>query len=94
MVDEGENSQDAAQERTTGGGIEFQPLGLMPRGVPWTKRRRWESLGGKAQRQAFAAIELKCLECCAWVRPDAKACQIGTCPLWALNQRIFGQRDG
>jgi hypothetical protein len=47
-----------------------------------------------ATEQPLKAIELKCLECCAWSRPEASRCEITGCPLWAMNWRLFGRRDG
>jgi hypothetical protein len=64
----------------------FEPLQTCPREL----RNRWERRASVAQSQPMRAIELKCLECCAWERSEAARCEIPGCPLWALNRRIFG----
>ena len=48
-------------------------------------------LGRSAAKSYKAAVTLKCLDCAAWYRLEAARCEIGTCPLWALNRRIFGR---
>jgi hypothetical protein len=48
-------------------------------------RRRAE----RAATSYQAAVELKCLECCAWERPEVKRCEIVGCPLWSLSRGIF-----
>ncbi len=63
----------------------FSPLATCPKESVERFRRRAE-LAATSQR---AAIELKCLECCAWGRPEAKRCRIVACPLWAISGRIF-----
>lgn len=73
--------------------LDFRPVGLLPARVPKRWRDYWVKLGEEAHHRYRAAVELKCVECCAWDRVEAKACDIVTCPLWALNRRIFG-RDG
>lgn len=70
----------------------FSPLQTLPRDAPEAKRRRWERLAAKADHQYRAAVELKCLECCAWYRTEAARCTLTGCPLWALNRRIFARR--
>ena len=70
---------------------EFSPLALMPAGLPASQERAWRRLAKVAGRQARAAIKLKCLDCAAWYRLEAAQCEITTCPLWALNRRIFGR---
>lgn len=67
----------------------FRPLATCPSSVPPTKRRRWEALGRQAGKRYRAAVELKCLECCAWSRPEARRCEIQSCALWAISARIF-----
>ena len=64
---------------------EFSPLATCPKQSVERFRRR-AKLAATSQR---AAIELKCLECCAWDRPEVVRCQIVSCPLWALSRRIF-----
>ena len=66
----------------------FRPIATMPKDVPETKRIRWEKLAKIADR-AFPAIELHCLDCVCWNRPEAADCQISSCSLWLLNRRIF-----
>jgi hypothetical protein len=69
----------------------FEPLSTLPKaGMPPSKVRRWSRLATVADTQSRAAIELKCLECSAWERPQARDCHIEGCPLWAINRRIFG----
>ena len=63
----------------------YEPLKLAPSGVK-------QKLARKAARTATslrAAIEIKCIECCAWNRTEARNCEINTCALWASNRRIF-----
>ena len=66
----------------------FEPLLTCPK----DKRRRWERRAAVADTQPMRAIELKCLDCCAWSRPEAARCETRGCALWALNRRIFGSR--
>ncbi len=67
------------------------PAGFEPRQTcPEKLRPRWERRAAVAHAQPMKAIELKCLECCCWSRPEAARCRIPGCPLWALNRRIFG----
>ncbi len=67
------------------GSVEFEPLSTCPDSL----RERYASRAKRADTSLKSAIELKCLECCAWDRPEVKRCQIGTCPLYALNRRWF-----
>lgn len=69
--------------------MRFDPLQT----APGKRRPRWDTLAVKAPTQYRAAVELKCLECCAWQRPEAARCEIVGCPLWALNRRIFKPRN-
>lgn len=71
----------------------FEPLSTLPSDAPPSYRRRWERLAGQAENSYRAAVELKCLECCAWDRTEAKRCELAGCPLWARSRRIFGQRE-
>ena len=77
----------------TSTGAEFQPLATMPADVPKAHRRYWEKLATQATTSYRAAVTLRCLDCCAWDRPEAVRCEITGCPLWALNRRIFGRHD-
>ena len=70
----------------------FSTLSTLPSNVPFSYRRRWERLAARAATSYRAAVELKCLECCAWERTEAKRCALNGCPLWALCRRIFGAR--
>lgn len=63
----------------------------MPKDVPEQKRGRWTRLASLAATQPRAAIELKCLDCAAWYRPEAARCEITGCPLWALSRKIFAK---
>ena len=84
--------QTALQRRSASTEAGFAPLVTMPKDVPEQKRGRWERLAKRAATQPRAAIELKCLECCAWYRPEVLQCQIAGCALFALSVRIFGRR--
>ena len=64
----------------------FDPLGWCPQPL----RRRFERRAAQAARQPMRAIELKCLECCCWDRPEVMRCENRRCPLWVLSRRIFG----
>ena len=66
----------------------FEPLQTCPREL----RQRWERRAAAARTQPMKAIELKCLDCAAWDRPEAARCGIRGCPLWALSRRIFGRQ--
>jgi len=72
----------------------FQPLSDLPQDVPRRWRHHWLKLAGKATTSYRAAVELKCLECCAWQRTEARRCEIRGCPLWAVSRRIFGRSSG
>ena len=63
----------------------FNPLGLYPE----AKRPRYEKRAQSAHTSYKSACELKCIECCGFVLKSAIDCEIVTCPLWAMNQRIF-----
>ena len=56
--------------------------------------RRYRRLCERVHREAMAGVKAKCLDCCAWEYAEAKSCEIKTCPLWALNRRIFHRRTG
>ncbi len=68
----------------------FQPLSNLPQNVPRRWRNHWRKLADQAATSYRAAVELKCLDCCAWQRTEARSCEIRGCPLWAVSQRIFG----
>ena len=54
----------------------FSPLATCPKESVERFRRRGE-LAATSYR---AAVELKCLECCAWDRPEVVRCRIVSCP--------------
>ncbi len=66
------------------------PHGFAPRATETKRDRdRYEKTAALAHQQPMKAIKLKCLDCCGWEYEEAKRCEIRTCPLWALNRRIF-----
>ena len=67
----------------------FQPLSSLPENVPRRWRSHWLKLAGQAATSYRAAVELKCLDCCAWQRTEVRRCEIRGCPLWAVSARIF-----
>jgi hypothetical protein len=72
----------------------FQPLASLPQNVPRRWRGHWLKLADRATTSYRTAVELKCLECCAWQRTEARRCEIQGCPLWAVNRRIFQRVRG
>ena len=68
----------------------FEPLAM----APSRAAARYEKPASLAQQQPRAAIKLKCLDCCGWEYSEAKRWEIRTCPLWALNRRIFARGQG
>ena len=68
--------------------VDFDPLATCPK--KW--RPRFEALARKSPKSLISAIKLKCIDCCAWERPEAKKCHITSCPLYMLNLRGF-RRD-
>ena len=52
----------------------FQPLRTLPADVPKGHRRYWKKLAAQAHTSYMAAIQLKCLDCAAWNRPEAAHC--------------------
>jgi len=68
----------------------FQPLSKLPQDVPRRWRDHWMKLADQATSSYRAAAELKCLECCAWRRTEARSCEIRGYPLWAVGKRILG----
>ncbi len=83
-IDAGSATQDTPESTEAG----FDPLYMCPPNV----RSRFERRAKLAAEQPMRAIELKCIECCGWSRPDAAGCEIRTCPLWAIAQQIFKRR--
>jgi len=73
---------------------EFQPLSSLPENVPPRWRSHWLKLARQAAASYRAAVELKCLDCCAWERTEARRCEIRGCPLWAASGRIFRRVRG
>lgn len=73
----------------TPSGQVFNPLETMPSDVPKTKKARWVKLSRRAGKSYRAAVELKCLECVAWERAEAKRCELTGCALYAFNRKIF-----
>jgi hypothetical protein len=69
----------------------FQPLFSLPQDVPRRWKDHWLKLARQATTSYRAAAELKCLDCCAWQRTEARSCEIRECPLWAVSRRIFGR---
>ena len=69
----------------------FQPLSSLPEKVPRRWRSHWLKLAGRAARSYRAAVELKCLDCCAWERAEARRCEIRGGALWAVSGRIFAR---
>lgn len=69
--------------------IEFDPLGTCPTEL----RERYQRRADLAEKHPMKAIELKCIECCGWDRPEAARCELSDCPLWALNRRLFGRGE-
>ncbi len=67
----------------------FLPLSNLPQDVPRRWRNHWLKVADRAATSYRAAVELKCLECCAWQRTEAGTCEIRGCPLWAVGRRIF-----
>ncbi len=82
-------SSSALQEAPEAAEAEFQPLATCPP----VARTRFERRARLAADQPMRAIELKCLECCGWSRPEATRCEIRGCPLWLMNRRVFKQRS-
>ena len=65
----------------------FDPL----RHAPDKAKRRYAKLAERAATQPRAATKLGCLSCYGWDYGEAKACEIATCPHWAISARIFGR---
>ena len=68
---------------------DFNPLGILPADLTPSQKAKAKKLGKAAARSYKAAVEMKCMDCVAWYRPEAKNCLITTCPLWAANRKIF-----
>ncbi len=82
------DSSNAPQEAPGEAEAGFSPLATCPPAA----RTRFERRAHLAVDQPMRAIELKCLECCGWSRPEATRCEIRGCPLWLMNRRVFKQR--
>ena len=67
---------------------DFNPLGNFNK----DEQKKYAKRARRAHSSPKTAIELKCLECCAGQRAEAKICQITRCPLWAYNRKIFGDK--
>ena len=72
----------------------FLPLSNLPQNVPRRWRNHWLKVADRAATSYRAAVQLKCLECCAWQRTEARRCGLWGCPLWAVNGRIFQRVRG
>ena len=83
-------SRDALQEAPSAAEAAFEPLATCPPAA----QGRYDRRAGLAADQPMRAIEVKCVECCGWSRPEAARCDIRSCPLWAMNRRIFKRRSG
>ncbi len=83
-------SSNAPQETPEAAEAGFEPLATCPPAA----RTRFNRRGRLAADQPMRAIELKCLDCCGWSRPEATRCEIRGCPLWLMNRRVFKQRSG
>lgn len=68
---------------------DYSPLGLMPEDTPPRWKALYRKLAGRAPRRYRDAVYLKCVECVAWERAEARRCEIVTCPLWIHNFTIF-----
>ena len=70
---------------------EHPPPGFDPLAMAGDKAARYAKLGAEAHRSYRAAVKAKCLDCCCWDYNEAKRCEIVSCPLWAVNRRIFAR---
>lgn len=52
---------------------------------PTERRKRYRRLAERARRQRAAAIQLKCLDCCAWQAREVRRCAIRDCALWSFR---------
>ena len=68
-----------------------QPLSKLPQNATGRCRKQRLKLAHQATTSYRVAVELKCLDCCAWQRTEARRCEIRGCPLWAVSGRIFGR---
>ena len=80
----------ASQRRKAAREAGYDPLQLMQETLGESRRRRLRKLAQRAAASPRAAIELKCLDCCAWERPEVRRCRIVGCALWPFRGRIFG----
>jgi len=70
----------------------FKPLGTRPNDTGYESRHK--KLAAAAARGSYkASVELHCLACVAWNRPEARDCKIKHCPLWQVNRKIFKGKD-
>ena len=81
-------ARNAPQRSPREAAAKFEPLQTCPK----KERPRWERRAAVADTQPMRAIELKCLDCSSWSRPEAVRCEIRRCALWAFNRRIFGSQ--
>lgn len=63
------------------------------RTCPESRRGVFEIMARKAPKSRASAIKLKCFECCAWDRAEARACAIQSCALWSWNRAAWGILD-
>jgi hypothetical protein len=67
-----------------------KPEGWVPYGnAPESTRRRYRGMLARAHAEPMRAIELFCVECMGYSPQEAARCACRTCPLYALNRRIF-----
>jgi hypothetical protein len=78
--------ETAPQETPGGAEAGFDPLSTCPPDL----QPRFERRARLAKDQPLRAIELKCIDCSGWSRPEAARCEIASCPLYAMNRRLFG----
>ena len=66
------------------------PLDLCPA----DRRHRFRKLADKAMAGNHRSqIMLKCIDCTAWDRAEARRCQINACPLFQANVRYFKRKE-
>lgn len=58
-------------------------------GIPERARSKYGQMAQRTHRSYVAAIKLKCLDCCAWVRKEVRLCPSKGCPLHAMRGRLF-----
>ena len=73
-----------------GGRSKTRPEGWVPfRDAPEKVRRRFQKQLDRAHREPTVAIKLFCIECMGYSESEPRSCAALTCPLYALNRRIF-----